>query len=99
MDEPWMIFFEELQERESEIPDEPDGGEEELAEVVHEAYVSTSHRLTNQLDWRGDDASQIAKQFGSVFTAWAAEGRFDWEDLRERLESHQQEWEVLKGGF
>ena len=99
MDEPWVIFFEELQERGTEILEQEGGPEEELlTEAVQETFEATVDGLLNQLDWSEEEAGHITKRFASVVGGWA-QGSLDWEELREELQTHQQEWEVLKEGF
>ncbi len=98
MDEPWMIYYEELHERGEEIPDSEGGGVEEMAEVAHEAHEATVDRLVNQLDWDEEDALEITRNFGRTLEQWIEEKVSDWDDLRDRLEEDQQEWEILKEG-
>ncbi|TVP73946.1 MAG: hypothetical protein EA352_11385 [Gemmatimonadales bacterium] len=92
MDEPWIVFTEELRERADEIPEDA-SREDDLAEALHEAGEAAAARLHAQADWEEEDAAEITGEFIRLAGEWIAEGIFDWDDLRERLELAQQEWD------
>jgi len=96
MEEPWQIFIEELR-----APTEGVGGQvlprgDELLEAAQEASESTADILLSELDYDEEEALALAKAFAQGVEKWIEEGEMDWEELRERLEMLQQEWE-LKG--
>ncbi len=97
MDEPWIIFLEELRDRGEDIPEQEVNRADDMAEAVHEAYQATADRLPLQLDWSEGRALKISKGFVRVAKAWIKdserEGVMEWDDLEERLELFQQEWD------
>lgn len=97
MDEPWQIYRDELFDRARDIPDQQFNIEADLAEAAHETYESTVDRLVNQLDYRETDALTLTKAFGRAVKDWMSEGHFDWDDLIEKLEAKQMDWEQSVG--
>ena len=97
MDEAWIIFLEELRDRGEDIPEQEVNRGEDMAEAVHEAYQATADRLHLQEGWKEDRALRITKGFVKVSKQWIkdaeAEGVMDWDDLEERLELFQQDWD------
>lgn len=97
MDEPWIIYLEELRERAEEVPYQQFNREEDMTEAAHETYQATADRLHNQLDFDEEEALRVTKGFGRVVKEWVEDGAMDWEELEERLELFQQEWESEMG--
>lgn len=97
MDEPWIIYLEELRDRAEEIPYQPFNREEDMAEAAHEAYEATVERLHQQLDLGEDEALRITKGFGRIVKEWMGSGSMDWEELEERLDLFQQKWDAEMG--
>lgn len=93
MDEPWQIYREELLERAEDIPEQRFNVEADMAEAAHEAYESTVDRLVNQFDYEEAEALALAKAFGRAVKEWIGEGHFDWDELTEKLETEQLDWE------
>lgn len=93
MDEPWIIYLEELRERAEEVPYQRFNRKEDMSEAAHEAYEATADRLHNQLDLSESEALRITKGFGRVVNEWIGEGDMDWDELEERLDLVQQEWD------
>lgn len=90
MDEPWNIYYDELLDRAEEIPSQRFNRAEDMSEAAHEAYEATVDRLVNQLDVGDAEALALTKDFGRVLKAWVEEDRYDWDELRERLEGAQE---------
>lgn len=97
MDEPWMIFLDELKDRAEDIPDQELNREDDMAEAAHEAYEATADRLHRQLDWDEGEAIGLARSFMHVVKTWIDEGDMDWDVLEERLEILQEEWDPEMG--
>jgi hypothetical protein len=97
MDEPWIIFMEELRERGEEIPYQQFSREEDMAEAAHEAYEAAAERIHHQLDWDESHALRLSKGFIRVVKRWMQEGEMDWDELEERLERFQQGWNEEMG--
>lgn len=93
MEEPWKVYHDELRDRAVEIVQQEWNVEEDLREAAHEAYAATADRLVNQLDWDEEDALALTRAFGRALRSWIGLGHFDWDDLIERLEAAQMEWE------
>lgn len=93
MDEAWHIYHEELMSRAGHVPGQFFDQEDELAEAAHDAYESTVDRLVEQQDFSEGDALTLAKGFNRTVKAWIEEGQFDFDELRERLQQRQEEWE------
>lgn len=96
MDEPWLIYFEELHDRAADVPDREWDRERDMAEAAHEAYEAAVARLTTQHDWMDEDALALTRGFGQAVKEWMEEGEMDWDDLRERLEAIQIQWDDRK---
>ncbi len=97
MDEPWKIYYDELYDRAADIPEQEFDRDEDMAEAAHEAYEAATDRLVNQLDYREDEALGLTHTFGRVVKAWIGGKVLDWDDLLERLETAQEEWEPSAG--
>lgn len=97
MDEPWIVFLEELKDSGEGIPEQELNRAEDMAEAVHEAYQATADRLHVQLDWKEGRALRISKGFVRVAKKWiedsTSEGVMDWDELEERLEVFQHDWD------
>lgn len=93
MDEPWIIYLEELRERAEDVPYQQFNRKEDMSEAAHEAYEATVDRLHNQLDLSEGEALRITKGFVRVVKKWIDEGDMDWDVLEERLELFQHEWD------
>ncbi|TVP58956.1 MAG: hypothetical protein EA351_02525 [Gemmatimonadales bacterium] len=97
MDDAWIIFLEELRDRGEDIPQQEVNRGEDMAEAVHETFQATTDRLHLQENWKESRARRITKGFVKIATAWIkdaeAEGVMDWDDLAERLELFQQDWD------
>lgn len=91
MDEPWIIFLEELRDRAEEVPHQEFNREDDMSEAAHEAYEATVDRLHNQLDLDEAEALHLTKGFLRVVKKWIGEGHMDWDELEEKLELFQQE--------
>jgi hypothetical protein len=68
-----------------------------MREAAHEAYQAVTDRLHNQLDLSEADALALTKGFGRVVKEWIDEGPMDWDELEERLELFQEEWDSEMG--
>jgi len=97
MDEPWIIYLEELRDRGEEIPYQQFNREEDMREAAHEAYEAVTDRLHNQLDFSEKDALTLTRSFGRIVQEWVDEGHMDWDELEERLELFHQEWDSKMG--
>lgn len=97
MDEPWIIYLEELRDRGEEIPYQQFNREEDMREAAHEAYEAVTEHLHNQLDFSEKDALTLTRTFGRVVKEWIEEEDMIWEELEERLELCQQEWDSEMG--
>lgn len=97
MDEPWIIYLEELRERAEDIPYQQFNREEDMEEAAHDAYEATADRLHDQLDLDEDEALRITKGFGRVVKEWIGDESMEWDELEERLELHQQELDSRMG--
>lgn len=97
MEDPWIIYLEELRDRGEDIPLQEFNREADMKEVAHEAYEATVDRLHNQLDLSEPEALKLTKGFGRVVKEWIEEGAMDWDELAERLELFQQEWDPELG--
>ena len=97
MEDPWIIFLDELRERAEDIPYQEFNREEEMVEAAHEAHEATSDLLHEQLGWSEDDALDLSSGFGQVVHDWIAEGALVWQELEERLEDFQEEWDREMG--
>jgi hypothetical protein len=93
MDEPWEIYYEELLQRSGEIEDQIWNREDDVREAAHDAYESTVERLVDQLGYEDAHAVDLGKAFGRAVKEWIEEGAFDVDDLAERLEARQADWE------
>jgi len=97
MEEPWIIYLEELRERGEEIPYQQFNREDDMREVAHEAYEATADRLFSQMDFNEEEALRITKSFMRVVKDWISDGTMDWDDLEEELELAQEEWDSEMG--
>jgi len=95
MDEPWQIYYEEFRFRAEDVAERTYGRADDMAEAAHDAYESTADLLVSDLDYEEEEALALAKAFARGVGKWIDEGGADWEDLRERLEIQQQEWELM----
>ena len=93
MEEPWKIYYDELHDRAEEIVEQEFNVEDDLREVAHEVYEATADRLHNQMDYGEGDALTLTKTFGRALKRWIEEGHYDWDDLMEKLETAQMDWE------
>ncbi len=93
MEDPWIIFLDELRERAEDIPYQEFSREEEMVEAAHDAHEATTEVLQVQMGWREDDAVGLSTGFGKVVNDWIEEGELVWEELEERLERFQGEWD------
>ena len=93
MDEAWLIYYEELHDRAADVPEQEWEREQDMAEAVHDAYEATVARLTTQHEWPEEDALTLTRGFGQVVKEWMEEGEMDWDELRERLEATQIQWD------
>lgn len=96
MEEPWRIFYEEFHARAEGVPERTYGRGKDLAEAAHDAYESAADILVDELGYGEDEALALTKAFARGVRTWIDEGELDWQELEERLEIQQQEWE-LKG--
>jgi hypothetical protein len=98
MDDPWIIFLEEFRDRAEILPEQQPVDQEELAEALQETQEATLDRLQHQLDLRLAEARRLARGFSRVAEAWVREDRPpDWDELEERLEFFQAEWDAEMG--
>ena len=97
MDEPWMIYLEELQERGEDIPLQEFNRETDMREAARETRQAVTDRFHNQLDMDEETAVDLTKGFGRVVREWVEEGAMDWDDLADRLEVFQHEWDPDPG--
>lgn len=97
MDEPWIIYLEELRERAEDIPYQQFNREEDMEEAAHDAYEATADRLHDEFDLDEGEALRITKGFGRVVKEWIGDGSMEWDELEERLELHQQELDSRMG--
>jgi hypothetical protein len=98
MDEPWIIFLEEFRDRAETLPEQQPVDQEELAETLQETQEATLDRFQHQLDLRLGDARRLARGFSKVAETWVREvGSSDWDQLEERLELFQTEWDAEIG--
>lgn len=95
MDEPWQIFLEEF-ERQTEVVAATAARATELEDAAHEAYRETADVLVSDEGYDEDEALALAKVFGRGVEQWIEEGELEMDDLRERLEVRQQEWELAE---
>lgn len=93
MDEPWIIYLEELRDRGEGIPDQEANRKEDMREAARETYQFTVDRLHNQLDLPEAEATKLTRGFGNVVKEWIEEGAMDWDELDEKLEIFQQEFD------
>jgi hypothetical protein len=97
MEDPWIIYLEELRDRGEEIPEQEFNRDADMKEAAHETYEATADRLHNQLNLPEPEALKLTKGFGRVVKEWIEEGVMDWDELAERLELFQQEWDPELG--
>src|SRR5687768_5896140 len=89
--EPWAQYFDELHQRSARIPDQAFGRGELLAEAAHDAYQTTTNRLTEQ-GWNEEEALTVTRMFGQVVKEWIGRGAPDWEALRTELDRRYSAW-------
>lgn len=97
MDEPWQVYRDEFFDRARDIPDQEVNVEGDMAEAARETHESAVDRLVNQLDYREPEALALTHAFGEAVKVWMSEGHFDWDDLIERLQAAQMDWEQSVG--
>lgn len=97
MDEPWKIYYDELYHRGGDIPDQEFNRADDMMEAAHEAYEAATDRLVNQLEFSEEEALGLTRLFGRVVKSWIQDDTMDWDDLQERLELAQEEWEPAAG--
>lgn len=96
MDEPWQIFFEEFRRRTDDVPERVMARGMELEDAAHEAYEETTDLLASEQGYDEDEALALAKTFARGVKQWIDDGDLEMEELRERLETSQQEWELAE---
>lgn len=96
MDEPCQIFFEEFRRRTDDVPERVMARGMELEDAAHEAYEETADILVAEHGYDDDEALALAKVFARSVKKWLDEGDLDMDELRERLEVSQQEWELAE---
>ena len=93
MDEPWHIYFEELQARAEGLTEQRFTRKEDAADAAHDAYRTTADRLVEEFGYAEAEALALTKAFGQTVSAWIDGEEWDWAALQEKLEERQMEWE------
>lgn len=96
MDEPWQIFFEEFRRRAEAVPESKLARGTELQDAAHDAYEETTDILLSDHGYGEDEALALAKEFSRTVGTWIEEESLEDDELRERLEVRQQEWELAE---
>ena len=96
MDEPWQVFFEEFRRSTDDVPERVAARGVELEDAAHDAYRETTDLLASEHGYEEDEALALAKVFAREVKKWLEEGDPEMEELRERLEVSQQEWELAE---
>lgn len=94
MDEPWQVFFEEFRRRADDVPERAMVRGTDLETAAHAAYEETADLLWSEHGYEEDEALALSKVFARRVETWIESDELDMEDLRERLEASQQEWEL-----
>ena len=89
--EPWQLYFEELKRRTGRMPAGAFGRSEIIAEAAHDAYQTTTNRLTSD-GWREEEALIVTRMFGQAVKEWLARNSEDWDTLQSDLDRRYQEW-------
>jgi hypothetical protein len=89
--EPWKQYYEEFRTRSNRVP--PDAFERRalLYEAAHDAYETTTNRLT-EAGWEQERALMIGRMFGAVVKEWVDRDGHEFERLESELEMQYQQW-------
>lgn len=89
--EPWKQYYDEFRTRTERIP--PDAFERRtlLYEAAHDAYQTTTNRLTES-GWEQERALMIGRLFGTVVKEWVDHDGQAFDRLETELKSHYQQW-------
>ena len=93
--EPWRHYFELFRARATRIPPDAFDRAALLYEAAHDAYETTTNRLT-AAGWDEERALVIGKMFGAVVKDWVHRGDGDVDRLQSELRSHYEEWNRWK---
>jgi len=97
--EPWKYYLDRLGERVGRTPPNLLGREDLIAEAAHEAYQSTTNRLTAE-GWDEEEAITVTRMFGQTVKHWLDTGNRDWDDLADRTREAYERWvagEITEG--
>ena len=89
--EPWQMYLDTLRQRATKVPDRAFGREELLAEAAHDAYQTTTNRLTQE-GWNEEEALIVTRMFGQTVKEWLARDSSDWDRLRDELGKRYNDW-------
>ena len=94
--EPWELYLDELQRRAVKVPDQAFGRAEMMAEIAHDAYQTTTNRLTQE-GMDGEEALTVTRLFGQAVKEWLARESGDWDALRSELDRRYHDWSDRPG--
>jgi hypothetical protein len=85
--EAWQMYYDLLRARaERATTREFVDRETIVAEAAHAAYRETANRLASEHGWDEERALVETRGFNERVRGWIASGRYDWEELRTRLQ-------------
>ena len=89
--QPWKQYYDEFRARSERIP--PDAFERQalLYEAAHDAYQTTTDRLTSA-GWEQERALMIGRLFGTVVKEWVDRDGQRFERLESELQTHYEQW-------
>ena len=89
--EPWKQYFDDFRERTDRIPADAFDRGRLLYEAAHDAYQSTTDRLTSA-GVEGDQALVLGRMFGAVVKEWVEHDGQDVGRLERQLQDHFEQW-------
>ena len=89
--EPWKQYYHEFRTRSGRVP--PDAFERKalLYEAAHDAYETTTNRLT-AAGWEQERALMIGRLFGTVVKEWVDRDGQEFERLETELQNQYAQW-------
>lgn len=91
--EPWRPYYDYFAERAARIPSDAFERETLLFEVAHDAYETSTNRLTAS-GWEQERALMIGRLFGTVVKEWVQRGDGVLTSLETSLRDHYLDWDT-----